>query len=125
MRFVMGIAYIAFIAEDHYKAFKIILTTPLPSDYGMWLRVRERGKTRAISERAATVTEVDVSPIEFGAYCKGLKRPDFCIAALDRCAREKAMAQGRGLGALVSDAGVRFRKGRRVDNLEAGIGSHG
>jgi 3-methyladenine DNA glycosylase Tag len=45
----------------------------LPRDYGMWLRVRERGKLRAIEERAADVLEVQISPEEFGAYCKGLK----------------------------------------------------
>jgi hypothetical protein len=91
----MGIEYIAVIAEDHYRAFQIIMTTTLPRDYEMWLRVRERGKLRAITERAAVLTEVEVSPQELGAYCKGLKRPDFSIAALDWCAREKAIARGR------------------------------
>jgi hypothetical protein len=37
----MGIEY---IAEDDYKAFKILVTTTLPRDFEMWLRVRERGK---------------------------------------------------------------------------------
>jgi hypothetical protein len=100
----MGIEYIAFIAEDHYTAFKIILSTTLPRDYGMWLRVRERGKHRAFTERAATVTEVEVSPLEFGAYCKGLKRTDFSVASLDRYAREKAVAQGRRLRAAGAGA---------------------
>jgi hypothetical protein len=84
----MGIEYLAAIAEDDYQAFKIILTTTLPRDYEMWLRVRERAKVRAFKERAVILTEVEVSPKEFGAYCKGLKRPDFSIATLDRCARE-------------------------------------
>ena len=90
----MGIEYIAVIAEDDYHAFKILVSTTLPREYEMWLRVRERGKLRAIRERAAVLVEVDVCPEEFGAYCKGLKRPDFSITTLDRCAREKAMAQG-------------------------------
>jgi hypothetical protein len=90
----MGIEYIAAIAEDDYKAFKILVTTTLPRDYDMWLRVRERGRVRVLDERAVTLTEVDVSPQEFGAYCKALKRPDFSLATLDRCAREKAIAPG-------------------------------
>jgi hypothetical protein len=48
----MAIEYIAFIAEEDYWAFKILVTTTLPRDYSMWLRVRERGKVRAIEERA-------------------------------------------------------------------------
>jgi hypothetical protein len=92
----MGIEYMAVIAEDDYKAFTILVTTTLPRDYDMWCRVRDRGKVRAVRERAAIITEVEVSPQEFGAYCKGLKRPDFSIAGLDRCAREKAIAQGLG-----------------------------
>jgi hypothetical protein len=85
----MGIEYIAAIAEDDYKAFKILVTTTLPRDYEMWLRVRERGRVRALNERAVTLTEV--SPQEFGAYCKALKRPDFSLATLDRCACTKAI----------------------------------
>jgi hypothetical protein len=92
----MGIEYISVIAEGDYKAFKILVTTTLPRNFEMWLRVRERGKLRAVRERAAIITEVELSPQEFGAYCKGLKRPDFSIAALDRCARQKAIAQGLG-----------------------------
>ena len=38
----MGIEYVAVIAEHHYYAFKILVTTTLPRDYEMWLRVRER-----------------------------------------------------------------------------------
>jgi hypothetical protein len=56
-------------------------------------RVRERGKLRALTERGASVSEIEVSPMEFAAYCKGLKRPDFSIVSLDRYAREKAIAQ--------------------------------
>jgi len=50
----MAIEYIAFIAEEDYGAFKILGTTTLPRDYTMWLRVRERGKLRAIRERRQT-----------------------------------------------------------------------
>jgi hypothetical protein len=90
----MGIEYIAVIAEEDYKAFKVLVTTTLPRDYEMWLRVRERGKLRAFRERGAVLTEIEVSPEEFGAYCKRRKRPDFSIAALDLCARDKASGQG-------------------------------
>jgi hypothetical protein len=90
----MGVEYVAVIAEDDYHAFKILVSTPLPREYDMWLRVRERGKLRAIEERDAVVVEVQVRPEEFGAYCKGLKRPDFSIRALDRCARAKGIAEG-------------------------------
>jgi hypothetical protein len=96
----MAVEYIAFIAEEDYWAFKILVTTPLPRDYAMWLRVRERGKLRALAERAAEVVEVQVSPEEFGAYCKGLRRTDFSITALDRCARAKGLAQGHGAAVL-------------------------
>ena len=90
----MGIECNAVIAEDDYRAFKILVSTTLPREYDMWLRVRDRGKLRAIQERDATLVEVEVSPEEFGAYCKGLKRPDVSITMLDRCAREKGMAHG-------------------------------
>jgi hypothetical protein len=90
----MGIEYIAVIAEDDYHAFKILVSTTLPREYEM-LRVRERGKFRPIRERGSVFVEAEVCPEEFGAYCKGLKRPDFSITALDKCAREKGMAQGR------------------------------
>src|SRR5579864_7209397 len=96
----MAIEYIAFITEEDYRAFRILVTTPLPRDYEMWLRVRETGKLRTIAERAAEVLQVQVSPEEFGAYCKGLKRTDFSIAALDRCARDKALAQERNAAVL-------------------------
>jgi hypothetical protein len=98
----MAVEYIAFIAEEDYQVFWILVTTPLPREYGMWLRVRERGKLRAIEERAADVLEVQISPQEFAAYCKGLKRTDFSITALDRCAREKGLTQGRGASALTA-----------------------
>ena len=96
----MAVEYIAFIAEEDYRAFRILVTTPLPREYGMWLRVRERGKLRAIEERAADVLEVQISPEEFGAYCKGLKRADCGITALDRCAHEKGLTPGRGAAVL-------------------------
>ena len=89
----MGIEYIAVIAEEDYKAFKVLVTTTLPRDYEMWLRVRERGKLRAFRQRGAVLTEIEVSPEEFGAYCRRLKRPDFSIAALDLCARDTASGQ--------------------------------
>jgi hypothetical protein len=78
----MGIEYIAVIAEDDYRAFKILVSTTLPREYEMWLRVRERGKLRAIRERGSVLVEVEVRPEELGAYCKGVKRPDFSITAL-------------------------------------------
>ena len=89
----MGIKYIAAVSKEHYESFKMILTTPLPGDYDMWLRVRERGKFRALLERGTAVREIEVSPIEFGNYCRGLKQRDFSIASLDECARAKAIAQ--------------------------------
>jgi hypothetical protein len=91
----MGIEYIAVIAKEDYHAFRILISTPLPREYEMWLRVRERGKLRAVQEQDAVFVEVEVRPEEFGAYCKSLKRPDFCIVALDRCAREKGIAERR------------------------------
>src|SRR6516165_9264911 len=78
----MSIEYIAVIADEDYHAFKILVSTPLPREYDMWLRVRERGKLRAVEERDVVVVEVQVRPEEFGPYCKGLKRPDFSITAL-------------------------------------------
>jgi hypothetical protein len=89
----MSIEYIASIAEADYKLFRIIITTDIPRDYETWLRVRERGKLRALTERGASVSEIEVSLLEFAAYCKGLKRPDFSIVSLDRYAREKAIAK--------------------------------
>jgi hypothetical protein len=88
----MGIEYVAAIAEEDYEAFKTVLTTTLPNEYEMWLRVRERGNMRAAKERAATLREVEISPEEFRAYGERLRKPDFSIATLDRCAREKAFA---------------------------------
>jgi hypothetical protein len=88
----MGIEYIASIAEAEYKMFRIIMTTELPDDYQTWLRVRKRGKLSA--ERGASVTEIEVSLMEFAAYAKGLKNPNFSLGALDQCARKKAIAQG-------------------------------
>jgi hypothetical protein len=106
----MGNEYIAFIAEDHYETFKGILSTTLPRDYGMWLRVRERGKDRAFKGRAAIPFEVEVFPKEFGAYCTSLNKPDFSIAALDRCAREKAIAQGLGPAVVLRRASERTNR---------------
>ena len=92
---IMGIEYIAGIKEHDYGSFRMILSTPLPRDYQMWLRVRARGKFRAHNERGAVVIEILISPMEFGEYCRGLKRRDFSIASLDRCARAKAFARKR------------------------------
>jgi|SRR5580704_6584321 hypothetical protein len=72
----MSIEYIAAIAEEDYGVFKILVSTALPREYDMWLRVRERGKLRAMQEREAVTVEVAVRPEEIGAYCKSLKRPD-------------------------------------------------
>jgi hypothetical protein len=89
----MNTEYIASIAEADYKMFRIIMTTPLPDDYETWLRVRERGKLRALMDHGASVTEVEVSLIEFAAYCKGLKKPNFSLGTLDQYAREKGQAE--------------------------------
>jgi hypothetical protein len=90
----MSIEYVAAIAEDDYRAFRILVTTELPQDYDMWLRVRERGKLRA-DGRGVSLVRIEVSPEEFGLYCKRQRRPDFSLAALDRCAREKGIMQSR------------------------------
>ena len=92
----MSIEYIASITESDYKMFRIIMTTELPDDYETWLRVRERGKLAALTERGATVAEVEVSLMEFADYCKGMRRPNFSIGALDQYARKKATAQSDG-----------------------------
>jgi hypothetical protein len=89
----MGVEYIAWINEDDYETFKALMTTTLPADYEMWLRVRERGKLREFEQRGATFAEIEVSPEEFDAYCKGLKKPDFSIVSLDGCARAQARAR--------------------------------
>ena len=39
---------------------------------------------------------------EFGAYCKRLTRRDFSIAALDGCAREKALARRNAVRAMAA-----------------------
>ena len=91
----MGVEDIAVIAEEDYHAFKILVSTTLPREYDMWLRVRERGKLRIVWERRADIVEVQVRPEEFGAYCKDLKKRDFSITALDQCARAKATAHRR------------------------------
>jgi hypothetical protein len=91
----MGIEYIAGIKEHDYQTFRILLTTSLPRDYQMWRRVRDRGKFRARNERGTVLIEILISPMEFGEYCRGLKRRDFSIASLDRCARAKAFARKR------------------------------
>jgi hypothetical protein len=100
----MSIEYIASIAEADYKMFRILITTPLPDDYETWLLVRERGKLRALTERGATVTEIEVSLMEFAAYCKGLKKPNFSIGTLDQYAREKGAAQAQGPSASLLKA---------------------
>jgi hypothetical protein len=96
------VEYMAAVTEADYHAFKLLVSTTLPREYDMWLRVRERGKSRAIRERDALVVEVEVRPEEFGAYCKSLKRRDFSITALDRCAGQKGTAQDRRPDAFAS-----------------------
>jgi hypothetical protein len=108
----MGVEYIAVIAEEDYHAFRILVSTPLPRDYDMWLRVRERGRFRTIQERDVSVVEVEVRPEEFGAYCKSLKKADFSIASLDRCAHAKAIGQSRSPA---------FFAGRRAGNWSVGL----
>ena len=98
----MATEYFAFIAEEDYRAFQILVSTPLPRDYDMWLRVRERGKLRAERERAAVVIEIEITPEEFGAYCKQQRRRDCSIAALDGCARERGRARRRNFHASVA-----------------------
>jgi hypothetical protein len=123
----MSVEYIASIAEADYPAFRMIITTPLPDDYGMWLRVRDRGKLRSRQERGASVAEVEITPMEFGVYCKSLRRPDFSIAGLDRCARDKASAQewdtsgSRALYELAS--GLRPRPKRRATSAPCDLAS--
>jgi hypothetical protein len=108
----MGFEYIAVIAEEDYHAFRILVSTPLPREYDMWLRVRERGRLRIIQERDSSVVELEVRPEEFGAYCKSLKKPDFSITALDRCAHAKAIGQSRSPA---------FFAGRRAGNWLVGL----
>jgi hypothetical protein len=89
----MGVGYIARINDDDYETFRTLMSTSLPADYQMWLRVRERGKVREFDERGTTFTEIEISPEEFYAYCKALEKPDFGIASLDGGARAKARAR--------------------------------
>src|SRR6516162_3953532 len=58
---IMSIEYIASISEAEYKMFRVLITTPLPKDYETWSRVRDRGKLRAFTERAALVTEIKIN----------------------------------------------------------------
>ena len=88
----MSIEYCAAIAEEEYETFRALLTTTLPTDYDMWLRVRARGKARAFRERSVVLGVINISPQQFRSYCKRMKKPDFSIATLDRCAREKALS---------------------------------
>ena len=91
----MSIEYSAAIAEKDYDAFRTLLTTSLPGEYEMWLRVRARGKARALNERKVIFDEIDITPQEFRAYCDRMRKPDFSLATLDRCAREKALQTNR------------------------------
>jgi hypothetical protein len=85
----MATEYFAFITKEDCGALQILVSTPLPRDYDMWIRVRDRGKLRAMSQCAAAIIEIEITPEEFDAYCKRQVRRDFSIAALDACAREK------------------------------------
>ena len=98
----MATEYFAFIAEEDYRAFQILVSTPLPRDYDMWLCVRERGKLRAARERAAVVIEIEITPEEFGAYCKQQTRRDCSIVALDGWARERGLARRRNFHGSVA-----------------------
>ena len=89
----MSIEYCAAIAEEDYDTFRTLLTTSLPNEYDMWVRVRARGKARAFRERSVVIDEIDISPQEFSSFCNRMKNSDFSIAALDRCAREKALSR--------------------------------
>jgi hypothetical protein len=94
----MGIEYIAAISKYHCKSFKMVLTTTLPRDYEMWLRVRDRGKLKALNERGVIVTEIKVSPMEFGVYCRGLKGPDFSIAITGSLRPRQSYRRGENCG---------------------------
>ena len=54
--------------------------------------MQERGKSRVFKERGTICDEIEVSPLEFAAYCNALQRRDFSIDTLDRCARAKALS---------------------------------
>ena len=85
----MAVEYIAHIEEDDYEAFRGILGTWLPAEYEMWLRVRDRGRLRLLTDGTA-VEEIAVFPDEFVAFCNKSRHSDFSIYWLDRFAREKA-----------------------------------
>jgi hypothetical protein len=76
-----------------------------PDDYDVIRKLSEAGHLTirlaynspiisSVEERDASIAEVELRPEEFGAYCKSLKRLDFSIVALDRCARKKGIAEG-------------------------------
>ena len=92
----MAAEYFAIIAEEDYRAFQVLVSTPLPREYDMWMRVRDRGKLRAMGERAAAIIDIEITPEEFAAYCKQQRRPDFSIVALDLCARAKGLTRHQG-----------------------------
>jgi hypothetical protein len=49
--------------------------------------------TEYIASIAEADYKMDVSLIEFAAYCKRLKKPNFSLGTLDQYAREKGQAQ--------------------------------
>jgi hypothetical protein len=53
------VEYMAYIEEDDYEAFRGILGGWLPAEYEMWLRVRDRGRLRLLTDGAA-VEEITV-----------------------------------------------------------------
>jgi hypothetical protein len=85
----VAVEYIAHIEEDDYEAFRGILGAWLPGEYQMWLRVRDRGRLRLLTDGIA-VEEITVFPDEFIAFCNKSKRSDLGIYWLDSFAREKA-----------------------------------
>jgi hypothetical protein len=88
----MSIEFSAAIAEGEYETFRALLGS-LPGDYDMWLRVRARGKARAFRERRVVLDDINISAEEFRSHCKRMKKPDFSVASLDQCAREKGLCR--------------------------------
>jgi hypothetical protein len=89
----VAVEYIAAIRKDDYRIFRMIITTELPDKYEVWLQALEGRKRKTSQERRMTVEEVEVTPIEFGNYCRGSGIRDFNLASLDSCARAKASTQ--------------------------------
>jgi hypothetical protein len=89
----VAVEYIAAIRKDDYSIFRMIITTELPNKYEVWLQALEGRKHETSQECRMTVEEVEVTPIEFGNYCRKSGILDLSLASLDSCAREKALKQ--------------------------------